>query len=376
MCRPLGPGAAGLLLLALMLAPAPLVAQDRKAEEAALVHRLDSLMPLYGEAVGRVRAEEAAERAEALARSRVRTDTIAVGPLRVVTLPDQVGLARRFFSAAWRKYEPVVRGSPALSSTLFVFQRSNAPVKIQLDGNVVREEFASGPSDAYVESSIRRGVGLVLAEDYARTPMAREWRAPGPVGPPSDPAQVYRDLAMWPSKLNRACLDGSGLACVKALGLGREGESFMDWYTPEERRRIALEMMAFDRSDMRLQNECRADVQTGCDQLIARIAARTGGRYPRPPLYEDRMSLVWLALRRGGAGAWSRLLEDPGGPAGEALTHVSGLDLAQLGSAWRSWVVAQRPREAAGFAFGELVTGLWLLLFLALAMRSTRWRWA
>src|SRR3989338_7346863 len=77
---------------------APLAAQSRQAEEAALLQRIDSLMPLYQQARQVEASEKTNKEAAAKVREHPTTDTIAVGPLRIVTLPGQTELARQMYS--------------------------------------------------------------------------------------------------------------------------------------------------------------------------------------------------------------------------------------------------------------------------------------
>jgi hypothetical protein len=84
--------------------------------------------------------------------------------------------------------------------------------------------------------------------------------------------------------------------------------------------------------------------------------------------------LIGLALERGGDGAWARLLEDPDMPPEEALVYAAGVPLVELVSEWRAWVVSNRPQVYAGLTGTSALALLWILLFAALAARSTRWR--
>mgnify|MGYP006185715041 CR=1 FL=1 len=66
----------------------------------------------------------------------------------------------------------------------------------------------------------------------------------------------------------------------------------------------------------------------------------------------------------------------PGAPPEEILAYVSGLTAEELASAWRDMVMGSRPPVHAttnGTTFTMLA---WILLFGALAMRSSRWRLA
>ena len=86
------------------------------------------------------------------------------------------------------------------------------------------------------------------------------------------------------------------------------------------------------------------------------------------------MAMLWLAVEGGGEGAWLRLLEDPEASPSEALQHASGMTPEELGLAWREEVLRHRPTTYAGSIPVHWSLFLWIVLFAAMAMRSTRWR--
>ncbi len=371
---------------ALALAPgAPLGAQQfHQAEEAALVRNLDSILPLYAKASEANAREQA--RLDALKAQQERAaaprgplfDTISVGPLRIVTPPDQARTAREMFSSVWREYQPEVEDSPAFKHTLFTFQWSYTLSLIPVKGDVQRADERRWESRATVEDRIRQAIGMALSSDLSSTRIGRRWR-PGPVRG-VDGAAVYRELATTPAKPNRACLAGDAHACAEALGLEVSADSWKSWLTPQEQRDIALSMDYGgewgDRRMQALQNACRAGRQSACSRVVADLYTRRIRPLRRPGTLNNdaRGSLLWLALQHGGRGAWERLLADTVASPEQALTDASGLGVDQLCAAWRRWVVEQRPDVAAGFGSGMLTAGFWILLFAALAMRSTRWR--
>ncbi len=367
-------------VLALLLAStfpsgAPLRAQESgsSAQQEALVRQLDSLMPLYARASKEAAAARAAREARERARSHPRTDTILVGPLRVIALPEQVGVARGMFGDAWKTYESGFGTSAALSRTFFTFEWSLVRREIYVSDDVRRVEAPGYVRRSRVQRFILDAIGAALAGDYAGTRLAQEWYG-GPVDPPQDPAAIYREVAAGASKANRACIGGDAVGCEHALGLAVAGDPYSTLYTPEERRELVSRMyIAANSPQARLADECVRS-QEACDELLAESAEGSRVGYFSPLSMQARASLLWFALQRGGPGAWGRILAHPEASPEEALSEASGMGVAPLVDAWRSWLVGFRPARKAGLAASILSVLFWVLLLAGLAMRSTRWR--
>ncbi len=356
---------------------APLAAQSHQADEAALVRHLDSILPLYREAERAARAEESRVEAEqkALAVAQgPRLDTIDVGPLRVVTLPGQADLARRFFTDAFRSFRPVVGDGAAFRHALFTFQWSVKFEAIPVEGNVYRVELRRWDLARAVESRTRAAIGEALRDDLSSTRTGRTWGS-APIRPTPDPAAIYRELATTRANPNESCLAGAAHSCAVALGLDVKPGAWRSWFTPAEKREMVARAFAWDTGDRARQRTCLDGADSACDRIVAvMFAPARGGRIHGTLSSEARGSLLWLALERGGEGAWARLLHDPDASPEEALAEASGLQVDELCAAWRGWVLAHRPDEAASLSAGILSATFWILLFAALALRSTRWR--
>lgn len=371
-------GIAALGVACLLLVPGtPLRAQSHRAEEAALARHLDSILPAFGAARQMQRAVQArwdsAAQARAAARVRGLLDTVSVGPLRVVTHHGQERLAHDLFADVWSEYRPQVQDSPALEHTLFTFEWAVRLEAIPVEGSVERVEVPRWTSRASVEDRIRQAIGMALDGDLSTTRVGRSW-LPSPVRPVGEPADVYRALAVTPSKINRSCLVGDVHACAQALGLGVSPDSWKSWFTPQEERDQVLSRYLFDRRSRALQRACGNGSDASCRRLLGQEYARPHRFTPGTLPYSARQSLLWLALQRGGVGAWDRLLKDPDAPPEQALAEVAGVGVDPLVAAWRRWVLERRPDVSAGLPGAVLAAGAWILLFGALAMRSTRWR--
>jgi hypothetical protein len=107
-----------------------------------------------------------------------------------------------------------------------------------------------------------------------------------------------------------------------------------------------------------------------CDPVLANLDWVTS----LPSSDRLRAHLLWFAARTGGEGAWQRLLAHRDAPMPEALAELAARPVEQLVAEWRADVVAHRPDVQAGLGGRGTRALLWSLIFVAFAMRSTRWR--
>jgi hypothetical protein len=87
-----------------------------------------------------------------------------------------------------------------------------------------------------------------------------------------------------------------------------------------------------------------------------------------------RASIVGEALRLGGIGSFSRLRASSDAPLRDRLAYAAGMPPEELVARWRDQVLAGRPNSQAGLLRSPFPLALWLLLFVAFALRSSRWR--
>lgn len=365
-----------LLLAALALMGGAPAAQARQTDEAIRA-RLAELEPLLEQAREEAREARSLRMWEDAVAEAPAVDTFAVGPLKVVALPDQRALATEVFGAVLAEYEPWLSESPALPEYTFVFQWAVEPQPIVVAGPHMRVEGTRFRTRAMMEGQVRQAIGSVLAMELSGTPMGR-WFS-GAVRVPSDPGTVYRTLAAVPAEVNERCLVDGGTACWTALSLDLDDNPWDDWFSAEQRRQMAESLKLAERIRARragVQDLGRActeeDDQGACD---AYLAATLLPEVDSPLGKQDaHPAMLMLALQAGGAGAWTRLTEDLDRSPGEALRYASGLSAEELGDRWQAWVVAQQPESQAGFGSRALWSLFWTLCFAALAMRSTRWR--
>ncbi len=368
--------------------PAQLFAQQQT--EAELVSRIEALMPAYLEARAawnaRLQAEFAAEAARA-----TPADTVHVGPLRIVTLPNDTETAAELFAEVWRESFGEIAGSPALADYIFAFQwrarlldfhvptRGHEPV-VRVDVSRIRT-----PTRARAKEPVRAAIARVLSQDL---PVGSPTRGINPSLVYRSDATVYRLLAVTPSGATRACLGGDASACMAAVGMGLEAsaDELPAWFAPEARQAMVAGVDQLprgmdgvgtwtprvDRDDPAVRRCLEANDFGACDRVLASLDWVSS--VPTSP--DIRAHLFWYAVTAGGEGAWARVLERPDAPTPELLEHVSRLPLDELVGRWRAHLVESRPDSHAGLGATQLTVLFWVLVFAALAMRSTRWRLA
>ena len=362
-------------LAAVLVAAAPALGQQTEQE---LIQRLDTLVPLLKGAQHRAAAAQlAARRAR---DTHMDTDTVVVGLLTVLVVPGEGDAARDVVGGVWRRdYASWLDASPRLAADRVFFQWSADLVEFRSSAfNVRTVQGTRWQRRSYMEAGVRQVISLSLREDLIGTRFARDWGVFA-VRPPEDPAQIYRQVVLAPSHAARACLAGEPAGCLAAFGLAPPDAPLSDQYSLQERRHLVqLNAARFFRGAPRELAMCTAGDLGECDGLLDDYLARHPSaefRLWSVPFGPDvRASLLWYALTRGGAGAWGRLLAHADDEPVAALEAASGLDWNALLREWRAWVLQSRPVRQAGLGAHALTGAAWVLLLIALAARSTRWR--
>ena len=357
--------AAAPVLLALAGGQRALAAQQTEED---LVRHLHELLPRLDSA--RVAATAARDRADAREafRSVASVDTLQVGPLRILTPPDEHRVAEGFFRDVWESdYAAFVASSPSLERTSFTFQWTEDPGHIPVGGAVRTVALPAWRPASAVRAAVEAAISTALAEDLPVAVAAwgggevRDWsRVAG---------DVFREVTIVPSRSNRACLEGDIGACWTSLGLDLDDTPLDEWYTPEERRARVGAMGTLPDARSTWLACVRQGSTPACDAYLA--------RWPLPRPIADpagRRAMLWIALRAGGTGAWARLRADTSATTGEALSNASGLTSQELATRWRAWLIDGAPRSRAVLDPNLLIYLMWIVVLAAFATRSTRWR--
>jgi hypothetical protein len=166
----------------------------------------------------------------------------------------------------------------------------------------------------------------------------------------------------------RACLAENLDGCKRALGVA--GGAYADqWFDATD-----LSHLTQNRSPLPpYLDRGRACSGAGSSDDCAVLLRTIPVEYVTPPLERiARELLVYVALARGGAGAYERLMTTAG-PIGDRLAAASGVTLDSLVNEWRAGMMrhaapAPLPAGRVWMAFA------WAILLLYLGVRSTRWR--
>lgn len=323
-------------------------------------------------------------RTDSLKRARqIPLDTVQVGPLRIVTVPEQTELAREVFSEIWEVYQPLVMGSEdLLHGHLFLFRYGWRFGETYLEGDHVHNvEMSRRFGMDRLRAKVRNALGHALVQSLPPDASSlRDWVGMTPLTPPLDWSWIYRELASTPALAARRCYQGDVGWCLEALGISMGNGGWEEWYTPEERRLLVerrfesrTRLAGFDVPGLTRE----ALLVHGClelrvDRACLEILEAWPGKIPLS--VSARASLVAEALRQGGEGAFSRLIGSPDTALVARLTWAASLPADTLAVRWRDTVLSSRPRVHAGLLLSPLPLILWVLLLLFFASRSTPWR--
>jgi hypothetical protein len=363
-----------------VVAPATARAQQSTPNitDEQLIRRIESLVPEYESArtarEARVQALREAERA-------VPLDTVQIGPLRVVTLPGDVDRARALFEDVWNESFPGLEASPSLARHLFTFQWRARVQRLAFVADPNEQVVAIQLSRARVPTADRARVEIrdalsrsVLADFPSGSPMSAWLTARG--YPRS--VDMYRIVALANVGATRQCLSGDAGACGASLGIGfgEPGAETSAWFEPRQRlemvQRVVAQRGRLDADDAFVRGCTDLNDVAACDALLGRL-----DWVPWVPVSDRlRTHALWLAVSVGGSDAWGRALERADAPVVDVLEHVSGLSIQEFLTVWRDELISNRPDARAGFGGQGSRVLVWSLIFMAFAMRSTRWRLA
>ena len=381
---PLG-GVLGLLIafafgpsaVAAMQQPAP----TRDEERARIQERIDRLERSIVEIQPRASAAQEAYRLTALASGTAGLHTVQVGPLRIVSPPESADRARAHFERTWQHYAPLLAGTipEELERRVFVYQDGLIPKPILVAGQATRVPTRALMSDAAIDAAVRAAVGRGLQATLVAPQVS--WVGQGLLTAEPNFEGVYRQLALGPSPTLRRCHAGELDACWLAMGVtdvaglkledGSEPlrERLVLWYTEPQRRSLALSHTSFTK----LRAACEAGDLESCDEVLLSSYEQL------VPLNRDaRTSLAAVAIEMGGTGSFARFREPVAFPPDyrEIIARTAGVDADEIMARWHERVMAAKPDRPRADREARVGSVLWILLFMAFAARSTRWRLA
>jgi len=346
--------------LALVSHTAP--AQQSAAERAARVHALQ---------VVAARADSVARLVDSVLRARRALDTVRSGPLRVIA---DTAVARKIRPAVQEVSRIVATrlgpDTTLLTSPLAVVATDGQPLAI------AGAEVGRIDTLEHQDETENRVLYLVRSALFRRAGSAfRAWSG-GSLGFATDGAHLtriaYIDLVTAPSRAARLCRAGDLASCAAALGLGPDSNRVTRWYSADDLRTVLGRGTDIPGRPM---SRALAQCEAGADAQCFALAASRGPGLRAPLGASARSSLVVLALNRGGRGAFNRLVADSTAPLTARLASTAGMPFPELMGLWRSRVLAAAPPGTTGATTGAQWTAAgWVVVLLALGMRSSRWR--
>lgn len=350
-----------------LLAAANAHAQSPAADPRVLGARLDSLMPAYRAARDAMLRSDSIRQAQRADSAKVPLDTVTRAPIILVMRPEDRASIEAALARVW----------PARASLATAIDTPAAVVLVANGEDVLYfDQLAKRPHHSRVNlqrSGLREDpeATLLYAIDLALFDVlpveVREWLGENTFARNDEFAFAYRELATSQSPLVRRCFAGDAAACLGALGLGAQGQP-AHWYTPEQLRNLVIFRRGPAPDGSTKKQRC---LHAGDADACLAYLQRVGG-IPKPLSAGARATFLMLVLQTGGQGSMERLRH--GATIEERLENAAGTSLHAVADAWQRRVRAERPPVYAGADRVHLVTMLWILLVLGIAMRSTRWR--
>jgi hypothetical protein len=313
-------------------------------------------------------------RADSVARGR-QFDTVTAGPLTAViprslrvTADEAIRLVHQRLDSAMAGDVEVLAGITLVG--LLPHVSNVMPQAIEPDSVV--EVFSVGEEEETSPPQVADRMTSALAGGYLRRlpHTMSAWAGSAAFFPTVQPDRrdrVYQRLATQPSRVARDCFAGNVDGCATALGLQEVvDDPIMVWYDATDRRRLVEDCWACRRQPR------FGDCLAGSDEACA--AVLRSGFVPQPLDHNVRKSVLQVALRQGGEGAYRRLVQGGGSHVAEHLETVAGLSLDALLRTWHEEIMEARPRPPAMRRAEVWAVLAWTLVFAAMGFGSTRWR--
>lgn len=207
-------------------------------------------------------------------------------------------------------------------------------------------------------------------------PAMKDWIS-SPLLPTLEPGKIpgnsYVEVVTAGSPIARECFSGTLSACRRSLGFDRPADPAAAWYSAAERRALV------DRLSFSLRSGTDRDAHARClhmgsDSACSALLAANAELVPAILSGMTRGTFLVTALRKGGSGALSRLLESSGDSVSTRIERVAGTRLDVVLAEWRASIIAARPVKTRLAASSALTSMFWMACLLTLALRSSRWR--
>ena len=370
---------------------APQTSFERLREAAEIRRALDQLVPRLAELDAAADVEDAKLDQQRLVEQGVRTDTLRVGPLTIVTRADQRAVVEHAARGALDDLGISLAGAEHLFEGgewgVQIVYGTAVELGIWKEGVRIVESDVRFGGESDLRHRLTNELGQVIALGMPQVLV--EWAGAAPVMAQGEASGYTLE------DLNRAgrvsgsfavmnCFQGDAMSCWSVLGFPRSETPALEWYSPEEieartRRATGRQARLFGRADEREAAYARqieaelASCLNGAHEVCAQILyAGSAGPYPIPKV--ARTSLVTFALEKGGEGALGRLLEADGTDVRGMLEAASAMNTDDLITAWAAEVRAATPvvQENLGTESGAAL--LWVLMLGGAATAGARRR--
>jgi hypothetical protein len=351
------------LLVVLLVLGNPSFSPAQTAEEYRA--HLERLLPEW-------RAALAAE-SRARERQPVDADTVRAGGLVLLALPGE----RDFVAAVGAAVEQVlaqVLGSDTQllrDRPVLIYSEAFRDTAALVPGDHGVLQFHEGTTAASVADRVLGQLERQLAQHLDQR--TRAWlggNVPLRRPPASAIERVYLDLATSDSRSTPLCIEGNLAACREALAIADHEHPVTVWYGPLQRRRLVERLNLWGQLKELVPRCVEEGVDAACLEILSRFSE---GAY-RPLSAAAHRLLAWIALERGGSGAYPRFLTEVNDGIAERLTAAASGELDSIVASWRDTVMAGRPRKAMTTLWTSLAALGWILGLALLASRSSRWR--
>lgn len=358
-----------------IVAVAVAVATAAHAQEAAMYERrVDSLAQVYERAQRRLQAFT-----DSLTRNTRRYDTVIVPPIRVLTDSSSRVLATEaaeFASATLRRTFGSALDEVARHNFLVRLETSSGRRVVNVGGvGADGQEYniaLTQPRSDHVGGALVGTVRRLL--DQRADPAFRHWLGGGVPVDSAGPVvwtNVRLALLSSPMTAGRRCYEGDLAACRAVLGLTTvEDPATMLLDSAGRHRLVTLWEKQSFRALPPEAVSCGGGDDASCISVIRKLPLEMLHALPGSA---HRTSIVQTAISLGGQDATERLLITPGGPS-QRIAAAAGVPIDSVIRVWQNQVSHARVGTddmSVGIAASSL---LWVVVFGALALRSSRWR--
>ncbi len=319
-------------------------------------------------------ADGFAQELERHSQSILTTDTIHAGRLVVITETFDPRPIREAAALAQERLERELGENVDVLENvqLLVTQMTDGTVRIKPTSRAV-----------LVDVPYRRLAEVIVNEAYNALDLVynrpfRDWlgvQTPT-VSDDLDLRQAYTELVTAPFTSTSGCMLGNLAECRKALGMIPTDDYLNTWYSADDRRTLVLERERPSDRLYPIQAARYDDCVDSSDDEACTTFLRAEGRIQRtrPPLSASvRSSLVRHALDVGGSGSYRRLFYAKGAIA-DQLAAAAGMPADSLLRSWRTMLFETSGTPTSVTFPIALSAILWLAVFSAMALRSTRWK--